>query len=175
MKRALFFLNTNKQIKELAKRLDKDFHSIVYKTFTTDAFDRKDDKKKILKDFKEDHFDILLSINCFTEGVDVPSVENAIFVASSGNEKEFIQRRGRVLRRYKDKSKAIIHDIIIIPPEKEKENRQVNIKLMSSEINRAKIFAEDSLNKDETESKISDRLNRYDLTPEDMSEVNYDE
>lgn len=45
---------------------------------------------------------ILVSIKCLDEGVDIPKVSHALILASSQNPRQFIQRRGRVLRIYPD-------------------------------------------------------------------------
>jgi superfamily II DNA or RNA helicase len=61
---------------------------------------------------------IVAAIKCLDEGVDIPSVSHALILASSKNPREFIQRRGRVLRTSTSTSKALayIHDAIVIPP-----------------------------------------------------------
>ena len=59
---------------------------------------------------------IVVAIKCLDEGVDVPSVTHALILASSKNPREFVQRRGRVLRTSKDKSLAYVHDVIVMPP-----------------------------------------------------------
>lgn len=58
---------------------------------------------------------VVVSIRCLDEGVDVPVATHALILASSRNPREFIQRRGRVLRRAKDKAFATIHDAIVVP------------------------------------------------------------
>ena len=60
---------------------------------------------------------IILAIRCLDEGVDIPSVSHALILASSTNPREFIQRRGRVLRRSPGKSFAVIHDVVVLPSE----------------------------------------------------------
>ncbi|MGB3337640.1 MAG: DEAD/DEAH box helicase family protein, partial [Devosia sp.] len=58
---------------------------------------------------------IVVSIRCLDEGVDIPSVTHALILASSKNPREFIQRRGRVLRRYPGKVLAHVHDVLVTP------------------------------------------------------------
>lgn len=58
---------------------------------------------------------IVVSIRCLDEGVDIPAVSHALVLASSRNPREFIQRRGRVLRRHPGKSLAHVHDVIVTP------------------------------------------------------------
>jgi superfamily II DNA or RNA helicase len=59
---------------------------------------------------------VVVAIKCLDEGVDVPSVSHALILASSKNPREFIQRRGRVLRQAPNKGLAYVHDAIVIPP-----------------------------------------------------------
>ena len=60
---------------------------------------------------------IILSIKCLDEGVDIPAAEHALIIASTQNRREFIQRRGRVLRKDKDNPSKIakIYDLVTIP------------------------------------------------------------
>lgn len=58
---------------------------------------------------------VIVSIRCLDEGVDIPAVSHALILASSRNPREFIQRRGRVLRRAEGKALAFLHDVIVAP------------------------------------------------------------
>lgn len=58
---------------------------------------------------------IILSIRCLDEGVDIPAASHALILASSRNPREFVQRRGRVLRYSCEKSYAVVHDALVIP------------------------------------------------------------
>ena len=61
---------------------------------------------------------VVVAIKCLDEGVDVPSVTHALILASSKNPREFIQRRGRVLRTAPNKALAYVHDAIVLPPDR---------------------------------------------------------
>ena len=71
-------------------------------------------QEKVLEKFRE-LGGVLLSINCLDEGVDIPELSHAIVLASSQNPRQFIQRRGRVLRKSQEKIFADIYDGIVIP------------------------------------------------------------
>ncbi len=73
------------------------------------------EREAILQRFAEGQIQVLVAIKCLDEGVDVPPARNAIFMASSGNPREHIQRMGRVLRRYPGKNHAVIYDIVVVP------------------------------------------------------------
>lgn len=72
------------------------------------------DRSRTLEIFSE-RGGVIVSIRCLDEGVDIPSVSHALILASSKNPREFIQRRGRVLRRAPGKALAHIHDVIVAP------------------------------------------------------------
>lgn len=76
-----------------------------------------DDAPNILDSFSRGDIQILLSMKCLDEGVDIPRAQYAIFIASTGNPRQFIQRRGRVLRTCAGKDKAYIWDLIVTPPD----------------------------------------------------------
>lgn len=59
---------------------------------------------------------IVAAIRCLDEGVDIPAVTHALILASSRNPREFVQRRGRVLRKAAGKALAFVHDAIVLPP-----------------------------------------------------------
>lgn len=87
---------------------------------------------------------ILVSIKCLDEGVDIPTIDHALILASSQNPRQFIQRRGRVLRKAPDKYLARIHDSIVVPVSLEDEPQQ--LALLKSEFVRAIEFAEGAIN-----------------------------
>ncbi len=58
---------------------------------------------------------IMVSIRCLDQGVDIPKISHAIILASSQNPRQFIQRRGRVLRVCPGKYKAVIYDAVVVP------------------------------------------------------------
>lgn len=88
---------------------------------------------------------VLVSIKCLDEGVDIPAVSHAFILASSQNPRQFIQRRGRVLRKSAEKNIAVIHDAIVVPIDPESESEQIS--LLKAELIRALEFANSALNK----------------------------
>lgn len=62
-----------------------------------------------------DMLQVLVAIKCLDEGVNIPSIKTAFILASSTNPKEYIQRRGRVLRKFPGKDYAVIYDFITLP------------------------------------------------------------
>ena len=76
---------------------------------------KKKERKAILTGFAEGKIDVLLAMKCLDEGVDIPRTQYGIFASSTGNPRQFIQRRGRLLRKHDDKSIAYIYDMIVVP------------------------------------------------------------
>ena len=139
---------------------DMDSHIIV-RQFTSESTDRD----AMLKGFANGSIDVLTSMKCLDEGVDVPRSELAIFCASTGNPRQFIQRRGRVLRTHKDKRFAIIHDLIVIPDNVfDEECYALERSLVQSELRRVRDFALLSENLNDTDSELQDVLNHYNLS-----------
>lgn len=85
---------------------------------------------------------LLVSIRCLDEGVDIPATTHALILASSKNPREFIQRRGRILRRYKGKYYAQLYDAIVMPERFYNGDEDKSISIIESELSRAIQFGE---------------------------------
>lgn len=90
--------------------------------FTMEESTKPDDKHNglsereyILQKFEKGEFQVLVAMRCLDEGVDIPPARTTILMASSGNPREYIQRIGRILRRYQDKDKGVIYDLVVVP------------------------------------------------------------
>ncbi len=102
-------------------------------------------REKILNQFAEGKIDVLLAMKILDEGVDIPATKNAVFCASTGNPRQYIQRRGRVLRKTEGKSYANIYDIIVAPKESfintlPIDLREMEIKIFQNELRRVANF-----------------------------------
>jgi len=73
------------------------------------------DRAKVLADFQKGHIQALVAVKCLDEGVDVPATQTAFVLSSSTNPMEYVQRRGRILRRSEGKEGAAIYDFIVTP------------------------------------------------------------
>lgn len=98
-----------------------------------------------LRTFTDGGFQVLLAKKVLDEGVDIPSVREAFLVASSTVQREWIQRRGRVLRSHANKPWAMLHDFLALPPvelvrEAESTDRDLG-KIVQGELSRALSFA----------------------------------
>lgn len=88
---------------------------------------------------------ILCAIRCLDEGVDIPAVSHALILASSQNPREYIQRRGRILRIAPGKRRAVVHDILVTPPAGDSGSHFD--RLIAAELSRAWQFALDAVNR----------------------------
>ncbi len=123
------------------------------------------DRKRILDQFSRGDIHILTSMKCLDEGVDIPRAQHAIFCSSTGNPRQFIQRRGRVLRKHEDKTSATVHDLVVIPLVKS-ENRdefQVETNLVKGELQRVMYFASLAKNPLHSFQVFSDTCAHYDI------------
>lgn len=105
------------------------------------------DKEQTIRLF-EANGGIVVSIRCLDEGVDIPSVTHALILASSKNPREYIQRRGRVLRRAEGKSVAHVHDVLVLPSavESPDEGEDPRLNILGGEITRSLEFGRSALN-----------------------------
>lgn len=88
---------------------------------------------------------ILVSIKCLDEGVDIPLTTHALVLASSQNPREFIQRRGRILRKSKGKHYAYLYDAVTVPFIDEDEDEK-SLSIIEAELSRAIEFGEGAEN-----------------------------
>jgi DNA phosphorothioation system restriction enzyme len=105
----------------------------------------------------------LVAIRCLDEGVDIPSIKTAIILASSSNPRQFIQRRGRVLRPYPQKKYAEIFDMIVIPPQESGMDFEIERMLLTNEFKRYLEFADLAENAGEVRGLIADYQQKYGL------------
>lgn len=98
------------------------------------------DRNETLRYFKAKG-GILVSIRCLDEGVNIPSATHALILASSKNQREFVQRRGRVLRRDSSKNYAYLHDALVTPNNTDPDNLR-GLSIIESELCRAIIFGQ---------------------------------
>lgn len=122
------------------------------------------DREEILSDFAAGKLHVLTSMKCLDEGVDVPRSELAIFCSSTGNPRQFIQRRGRVLRTHKDKKIAELHDLVVVPEVSPNSNSyRMEQSLLRGELARVNNFALLSENPSYSEMELRGVLDHYGL------------
>jgi superfamily II DNA or RNA helicase len=103
-------------------------------------------RSKALENFKKGIIKCLLAIKCLDEGLDVPSASVGVLMASSGNPREFIQRRGRLLRKHPEKKYAKIFDFFVTPSKEAIESSDLYRGQVSKELDRIIEFAKSARN-----------------------------
>lgn len=100
---------------QAVSRLLGDKHGLKIRNFT--FRETTEEREEILRDVASGFLDGVVAIRCLDEGIDVPDLRMGFLLASSTNPRQFVQRRGRLLRHAPGKKRAIIHDFIIQPPD----------------------------------------------------------
>ena len=155
------------QIDEVQEHLNR--RGIIQSRFTGE--ETTEERKELLRSFGKGTHEMLVAMKCLDQGVDVPATRRAVLMASSGNPKQFIQRRGRVLRKAEGKEKAIIHDIIVVPSLRgslDDETRKLERKILLKELQRYYEFADTALNRQAALNKLGPVQRRYRISREDI-------
>lgn len=119
-----------------------------------------EDRESIRSQLDSGELQAVIAIRCLDEGVDIPSVKTAYILASSTNPRQFIQRRGRVLRKHPSKKHAEIFDTIVVPP-KDVISYESERSLFRKELNRFAEFANIALNSGEARELILPLQQRF--------------
>jgi len=132
----------------------------------------------IKEQFSSKDINIVTAIKCLDEGVNIPAIKTAYILASSTNPREYVQRRGRVLRKFEGKDYAEIYDFITLPrplSEASSMNKEAlvsDVGLIKRELTRIKDFADTASNYSEIYDIIEEINSIYgDL----MTEKNWEE
>lgn len=138
-----------RQIEEVNGRL---YHELGMKVHKFTSSESKEEREDIKRRFASGDLQVVTAIKCLDEGVNIPAIQKAFILASSTNPKEYIQRRGRVLRRAKGKEYAEIFDFITLPRKLDtvqfcdKHQLEADLSLVRKEFNRMLDFAETARN-----------------------------
>ena len=96
-----------------------------------------------------------MSIRVLDEGIDIPGIKKAFLLASTSNKRQYVQRRGRVLRTAKGKSESIIFDFVCLPPYQNS--------IASKEMRRVLEMGKDAINKDEILDYVIKKSQEFNL------------
>ena len=154
-----------RQIDEINYRLYSELGMKVRK-FTSS--ENKKERQEIKEMFVNEEIQVITAIKCLDEGVNIPAINKAFILASSTNPKEYIQRRGRVLRKSPGKKYAEIYDFITLPRQLSevkycnKSEKEIDLSLVRHEFDRLKEFADTSRNPSDSDSLKEKILDAYD-------------
>jgi superfamily II DNA or RNA helicase/HKD family nuclease len=119
------------------------------------------DREILINLFTDGEISSLVAIRCLDEGINIPSIKTAIVLSSNDNYREFVQRRGRILRKHENKDQAEIIDFIVLPSPKAKD-------IATIELRRFKEYARLALNKNDLMVKLRKHLDSYELHESDI-------
>ncbi|MCD6371868.1 MAG: DEAD/DEAH box helicase family protein [Candidatus Aenigmarchaeota archaeon] len=151
---------SSRQLQQVQRVLNK--YDVLQHKFT--ASEKIKERERILRLFKKGEYKVLVAMKCLDEGVNIPSIKIAIILASTTNPREFVQRRGRILRKVVGKI-AVIYDFIVVPtfnPDKNSEYFELERKILKErELPRYMEFANAALNSGEAIRKIKMLREKY--------------
>lgn len=166
-----------RQIVSVSKMLGNDLGMKVTHFTSAESAQERD---RIKQQFANaDPYQAIVAIKCLDEGVNIPSIKTAFILASSTNPKEYIQRRGRVLRKFEGKKYAVIYDFVTLPTAIDdvqcgSENSNFDLSLVKREMTRMKEFGDISLNPADTDKLISELSDAYDMDAIVLEEGEYE-
>ena len=140
-------------------------HDIKASQFT--ATESMDERMVLVDAFNKGEIAALAAIRCLDEGINIPSIKSALILSSNDDYREFVQRRGRILRTYKGKSSATIYDVIVLPSQETPGMAKI-------ELRRFHEYARLALNWNELEPQLDDLLGSYSLNIDDVDVFDYE-
>lgn len=153
-------VESNSQLAAVTRLLGSELgYRINTYTADTPLVERED----LRHQFESGELQGLVAIRCLDEGVDIPAVQTAVILASSSNPRQFIQRRGRILRPHPGKERATLFDMIILPPDLGRETLEVERNLLKKELRRLLEFADLADNAGEARIKLLQLQRSYGL------------
>lgn len=163
----LFDSDTGAELRHI-QSVKKSLTEHGYKSSQFTAKENMQERMQLVDSFNKGEISALAAIRCLDEGINIPSIKSALILSSNDDYREFVQRRGRILRTYQDKKSAIIYDVIVLPSID-------TAKWAAIELRRFLEYAKLSLNWNELQGDLDDMLLKYGLTMEDIDVYDYDE
>ncbi len=116
---------------------------ILFHQLTHEETRNKTKTTRLIKEFQEGSLNVLTAKRVLDEGVNIPQIKRAFIMASTTVERQWIQRRGRLLRKCKeiDKTHSEVHDFVVTPPNTDKTSDDDMKALIGSELKRIQAFA----------------------------------
>lgn len=119
------------------------------------------ERMELVDSFNDGAIDALAAIRCLDEGINIPSIKGAMILSSNDDYREFVQRRGRILRTYKDKKYANIYDVVVLPS-------YDTPKMAEIELRRFYEYARLSINHEALLLRLENLASEYGLVLEDF-------
>lgn len=139
-----------------------------YKASQFTAQENMNDRMELVDAFNKGEISALAAIRCLDEGINIPSIKSALILSSNDDYREFVQRRGRILRLFKGKTFANIYDVIVLP----------SYDLPSwavIELRRFKEFGKLALNWNDIQDEFQQLMDNYNLIDENVDVYDYED
>ena len=161
LKNLLIYCHNTNQLNKVNQILNE-FNVIKHKFTGSESIS---DRIILLDQFSKGNVNVLTAMKCLDEGVDVPSAQTAIIMASTSNPREYIQRRGRILRRHENKDLAIIYDMIVTMSDRQirrlsSSEKDLELQIMEKEAERYREFSRDAKNYDYCYKRLDEYFGR---------------
>ena len=142
------------QLKDVNTLLNR--HRVLFHQLTCEETEDRKETAQIIRSFQEGTLGILAAKRVLDEGVNIPEIEKAFILASTTVERQWIQRRGRLLRTCSRTSKthSEIHDFIALPPDLDNIDGPA-VALIDSELKRIQAFARLAMNAGRPDGPLS--------------------
>ena len=139
--------------------------------YRSSQFTAKENMKErisLVDAFNNGEISALAAIRCLDEGINIPSIKTALILSSNDDYREFVQRRGRILRTFKDNEYADIYDVIVLPS----SDMQAWAKI---ELRRFYEYARLADNWNDLKREFDAQLEDYNLSIDDINIYEYEE
>ena len=163
----LFDDNTGEELRHI-QSVKRVLTKHEYKASQFTAKENMQERMVLVDSFNKGEISALAAIRCLDEGINIPSIKSALILSSNDDYREFVQRRGRILRMYKDKEYAKIYDVIVLP----NYNMEQWAKI---ELRRFLEYARLALNWNELELELDGLLAQYGLSQDAVDVYDYEE
>lgn len=163
----LFDKNTGEELRHI-QSVKRVLSAHGYKPSQFTAQENMDDRMQLVDAFNKGEISALAAIRCLDEGINIPSIKSALILSSNDDYREFVQRRGRILRTYKGKDFANIYDVVVLPSTDLPAWAKI-------EFRRFHEYAKLALNWEELAPQLESYLSDYNLTVEDVDVYDYED
>lgn len=163
----LFDNNTGEELRHI-QSIKRVLSAHGFKSSQFTAKENMADRMELVDAFNKGEISALAAIRCLDEGINIPSIKSALILSSNDDYREFVQRRGRILRRYAGKKFAKIYDVIVLPS----RDLQGWAKI---EFRRFYEYAKLALNWSDLEPELASYLEIYNLCIEDVDVYDYED
>lgn len=142
-------------------------HRLGWRTSRITAEEKLSTREQLLERLRDRSIDAVISIKVLDEGIDVPACQSAYLLASQSSNRQWIQRRGRVLRLSKGKHLADIYDFLVLSSTSDAASFK---SLANKEFRRAYQFAKDAVNGQDVNQILEQLQEQLGMEPGDPNE-----